>query len=66
MLVCFRITQTIHEKALKQAKILIKERNEDQFPWVEGSRMDIDKVSLEFVKTVCKVLHFGKFGNFKV
>lgn len=52
----YKITQTIHEKALKQAKILIKERNEDQFPWVEGSRMDIDKVSLEFVKTVCKVL----------
>jgi len=37
------------------------ESNEDQFPWVESSHMDIEKVSLEFVKTVCKVLQFGKF-----
>jgi len=60
MLICFRITQTIHEKALKQAKIHNKESNEDQFPWVESLRTDIEKVSLEFVKTVCKVLQFGK------
>jgi hypothetical protein len=62
MLICFRITQTIHEKALKEAKIRSKDSNEDQFPWVESSRTDTEKVSLEFVKTVCKVLRFGKFG----
>lgn len=55
MLVFFRITQTIHEKALKQAKNLIKENDEDQFSWSKDSNMDLEKVSLEFVKTVCKV-----------
>jgi hypothetical protein len=55
MLIFFRITQTIHEKALKQAKNLSKETDEDKFPWVEGSHIALEKVSLEFVKTVCKV-----------
>jgi hypothetical protein len=55
MLVLFRITQTIHEKALKQAKNLIKEKDEDKFSWSQTSNMDLEKVSLEFVKTVCKV-----------
>ncbi|PNF35844.1 hypothetical protein B7P43_G09409 [Cryptotermes secundus] len=52
----YKITQTIHEKALKQAKNLIKENDEDQFSWSKNSHMDLEKVSLEFVKTVCKVL----------
>jgi hypothetical protein len=60
MLVFCRITQTIHEKALKQAKNLTKERDEVEFPWVEGSHMDLEKVSLEFVKTVCKVWNLVK------
>jgi hypothetical protein len=55
MLVFFRITQTIHEKALKQAKNLNKERGEEELPWMEGSHTSLEKVSLEFVKTVCKV-----------
>jgi hypothetical protein len=55
MLVCFRITQTIHEKSLRQAKNLTEEKEENHFPWSEGSHTDLEKVSLEFVKTVCKV-----------
>jgi hypothetical protein len=54
-LLFFRITQTIHEKALKQAKNPDQEKDEDQFSWPKGSHMDLEKVSLEFVKTVCKV-----------
>jgi hypothetical protein len=54
-LLFFRITQTIHEKALKQAKNLNKEKDEDLFSWSKGSHMDLEKVSLEFIKTVCKV-----------
>jgi hypothetical protein len=53
--VILRVTQTIHEKALKQAKNLDKEKEEDQFSWPKGSHVDLEKVSLEFVKTVCKV-----------
>lgn len=55
MFVFCRITQTIHEKALKQAKNPNKEQSEDELPWVEGSHMALEKVSLGFVKTVCKV-----------
>ncbi|XP_069681734.1 DNA polymerase epsilon catalytic subunit 1 [Periplaneta americana] len=53
----YRMTETVHMKALKQAKNLEKEQeDDDDLPWVDDSHKNLEKVALEFVKTVCKVL----------